>query len=321
MNDENIKLSASKIKTLESCSFIYYAVYHLKLPKTSNTGSNRGLICHGVLESLLNPRRINHYNSIIQDNTITKNKGIYALVKKHAKKLGIDDEENLQMIDEMILIALKNDFFCKGNEKIEAEKEFSIKNENYSILGFVDKTAHFKDEIKIYDYKTSKIKFSKKEIQTNVQALMYSLACYINYKVIPTISFIFLRFPKAPIQEVRKCTLLELKGFEKYLEALTKELKNFSPIKAKSNLAINSPDRRWLCGRNKTKDEKKEDGSPVWGCPFKFAFDYFALLDEKGKVLKTAFNKKELLAAENQKIKKLKYAGCPAFNKSQVLDF
>ena len=47
---EKIKLSASKIKTAEGCSWLYYTKYVLKLPDISNSGASRGTICHLILK-------------------------------------------------------------------------------------------------------------------------------------------------------------------------------------------------------------------------------------------------------------------------------
>ena len=51
---ENKPLSASRIKTLQTCSWQYWCKYHLKLPDKSNHGSLRGTICHAIFENLGN---------------------------------------------------------------------------------------------------------------------------------------------------------------------------------------------------------------------------------------------------------------------------
>ena len=58
---ETKTLSASKIKTLQSCSWLYWCKYHLKLPEESNSGASRGTICHLIFECLGNPRHKHHY--------------------------------------------------------------------------------------------------------------------------------------------------------------------------------------------------------------------------------------------------------------------
>jgi len=66
-------LSASKIKTLNTCSWTYHTSYVLKLPRTSNTGSNLGTITHEILECLQNKRHRKHYNQLISEKTCKNN--------------------------------------------------------------------------------------------------------------------------------------------------------------------------------------------------------------------------------------------------------
>jgi len=42
-------LSASRIKTAQSCSWLYWSKYKLKLPENGNDGARRGTVCHNVL--------------------------------------------------------------------------------------------------------------------------------------------------------------------------------------------------------------------------------------------------------------------------------
>ena len=53
---KNVKekvLSASRLKTLETCSWSYWCNYHLKLPQKQNEGALRGTVCHLVFEMLV----------------------------------------------------------------------------------------------------------------------------------------------------------------------------------------------------------------------------------------------------------------------------
>ena len=49
---ERVTLSASRIKTAQSCSWLYWFKYILKAPDKSNDGAKRGTICHLVFELL-----------------------------------------------------------------------------------------------------------------------------------------------------------------------------------------------------------------------------------------------------------------------------
>ena len=99
INKEKIKLSASKIKTVEGCSWLYYSKYILKLPDISNSGASRGTICHLIFELLLTDRHKKYFEDLCSGKAgVIKNPAIHRLILKNAKKLKVDDEENLDLI-------------------------------------------------------------------------------------------------------------------------------------------------------------------------------------------------------------------------------
>jgi hypothetical protein len=324
---KGIRLSASKIKTLESCPWKYWATYHLLLPRSSNSGAARGTVCHLVLEVLLNSRHRHYIKKIQKAKTIEKFPSISRLVKKKLIQLGYYDEDNHLMCDNMILVALNCDFLGKkGGEVNEPEKEFFLENDNpeYKILGFMDKPVEYKKDKKvvIVDYKTSKQKFTEFECEFNVQALSYILAAR---KVWPdikeaSIEFQFLKFPEQPIVEVT-ATDDEIKGFEKWLSFIYKKVKKFTEPNANdtSNFAKFQPRPKknegfkgpLLCGFAKYPGQLKKDGNPMWHCEHKFAYNYYLLVNDDGESIKTAMTKEELDGSKG-KIIKMRYSGCPA---------
>ena len=64
---EKIRLSASKIKTLDSCSWLFFSKYHLKVPDTTNDGASRGTIVHLIFELLLKPKHKKKWDDEIQE--------------------------------------------------------------------------------------------------------------------------------------------------------------------------------------------------------------------------------------------------------------
>ena len=309
MNKEKIKLSASKIKTIDGCSWLYYSKYILKLPDISNSGASRGTICHLIFELLLNDRHKKYFEDLCSGKSgIIKNPCIHRLILKHAKRLNVNDEENLNLIYDMIQTGLQSDFFCNGSLLVEAESEFKLEEENYIINGFIDKLAIFDDKTyKIYDYKSSKGKFSKDEIDFNLQNLMYSLAVFKTKGHIPDVSFIFLKFKKQPIQEAPKPTLEQLEGFKTYLSYIAGYISDFDLGKATGNLAANSPKKKWMCG---------SDVEGKWICPSRLPVTFYIGVDKNDKFVKSSFNRKELLDDPAiQLINKTEYKGCPYWRK------
>jgi hypothetical protein len=118
---DKIRLSASKLKTAKTCSWLYWVNYHTNFPKSSNDGANRGSVAHYVLECLLRNDRRPYTDKIVNLGNISAVKSVERMAKIHAAKLNVADDENFAMINEFILTALKNDFYCEGATEVIAE--------------------------------------------------------------------------------------------------------------------------------------------------------------------------------------------------------
>lgn len=335
-------LSASRIKNLEGCSYRYWCDYHLNLPSSQNSGAARGTVCHLILECLLNPRHRHYIDVLLKAKTIEAVPSICRLVRKALGKEGSNqeflDEENYKLCDEMILVGLNCDFLGgEGGEVNSPEKEFLIESESpkYKIRGFIDKPVEYPKEkkLKIVDYKTSKSKFPKGELDYNVQAMTYLLAAKQIWPKLTKdacVEFQFLKFPRKPLQEI-KCSEDQLKGFEFYLEHIYGLINNFTEKEAHSNFASNQP---WAgrddgfkgpisCGKASYPGQLKDNGEPMWHCQYKFAYDYYVLLSEEGEIIKSVKEKSELEGLEGV-VEKRRYEGCPAHpqpNSKQKDDF
>lgn len=321
MSKEQI-LSASKIKTFESCSWKYWCNYHLKLPQENNDGARRGTVCHLIFELLVKPRHKKHFDLIMEAQTLDASPAVKRLVKKSLVKEEGYSEENYLLCEEMILVGLDNDFYGAKGEVNSPEKEFLLESESpkYKIRGFIDKPVEYNKKLKIVDYKSSKSKFNKNELKSNVQAMTYTLAAQTIWPKLKNVivEFLFLRFPKSPSQQIR-FTKEQLSGFEYYLEHVYTIINNFTESDAKSNLASTKPmpkrDEGFCgplnCGFAKYKGQLKKDGTLMWHCPFKFDFEYYSLIDADGNLLKTSFNKEDLDDSKGE-IKHQSYGGCPA---------
>jgi hypothetical protein len=304
-----VKLSASKIKTIEGCSWLFHSKYNLKYPDIPNSGASRGTICHLIFELLLNERHKKHFNDLCSGKAgIIKNPSIHRLILKHAKRLNVNDEENLNLIYDMIQTGLQSDFYCSGALEVLPEEEFLIEENDYIINGFIDKLVKYKnDQYKIFDYKSSKSKFSKEEIDFNLQNLMYSLAVFKNKNIIPDVAFIFLKFRKQPIQEAPKPSEEQLSGFKEYLSYIANYISNFDVKTATDNLAAKSMKKKWMCG---------SDVEGKWICPSRKPGTYYIGLDKNDNFVKSSFDRKSLL--EDSKIaliNKVEYKGCPYWRK------
>jgi len=302
MEKELKPLSASRIKTLETCSWVYWNNYHIKVPQSTNDGALRGTICHTIFEILLNKRHLKNYKKIIKENSIKGDAGINRLVNKLLVKSKLS-EDNLKLLDEMILVGLKNDFFGDKGKVVKPEYPFDIKNQNpkYYIKGFIDKPIKHKEEMHIIDYKSSKYKFRGDDLEANIQAMMYSLASKkIWPKLKPIVRFLFLRFPKQPIQELQ-FSEDQIKGFEYYLEHINNYINNFDEKNARVNFAADNDKNKWMC----------QVGG--WKCPYKDSFDYFVKLNDNNEIIESSLDG-TFANKEGFKIEKRRYDGCPKWN-------
>jgi len=307
-------LSASRIKTYETCSWIYWAKYHLHIPDTSNDGARRGTICHLILELLLKDRHKKHYDSIKEASSIQAAPCVDRVLIKYLKKHDMFNDENYNMCDEMLVVALNNDYFGQDTdifgadgyiEKPEQEFEIQSRKPKYKMRGFIDKAIQYKEKgvVRIVDYKSSKQKFRGEELHSNVQAMMYSLAAKKLWpKLKPVVEFLFLRFPRQPLQRL-EFNKDQLSGFETWLEQLFNIINNFTEKDAKENYAADNKSR-WLCGPAKSG----------WECPLKKKTEYYALQNSKGRVLKTSLEEGSLTPSKRgEKVVKKQYEGCPRF--------
>ena len=338
MPEPQTPLSASRIKTAQSCSWLYWCKYKLHLPEKGNDGARRGSICHLIFEVLGVKKRKKYYNKIIKTQDVFSVPSIKKLILKHALKEGVDDIDNVNLMKDMIFNGLSYDFFGGALSKPSqeySEKDFDIvKKEGdicYRVRGFIDKLFLYKKQkfALIRDFKTSKDVFKGKDQTDNLQDLMYSLAVQ---KLFPEYSnrvseFLFLKFDldpnasKSGVVRMKPLETDELKGFELQLTEIQKYLDNFSERDAKYNFAAhqgfpkdNSFSGKLLCGFATRKGELKKDGSPKWHCPMKFDFFYYEVYNSEGKFCKSYFEDSfsESLIPEGGFCELRYYQGCPA---------
>lgn len=358
MNKHSSALSASRIDTLKGCSWVYWSKYKLRLPDSSNDGASRGTICHMIFELFGAERHRSKYDLVLDTNSIFKCPPLKRLVLYHAKKLGVDDDENLELIDSMTLNGLRYDFFGKDfsspDESI-SEKSFDIEisgeDKSYRIRGFIDKLFLYSkgSYALIRDFKSSKQVFKGKKVTDNLQDLMYSLAIshlYPKYKNKQS-EFLFLKFDLSKdmfghsgngVLRMEPLSKEELSGFEHELTEYQKQIDSFDEDNASENFAGSqsypsdgSFGGPLMCGKDGYKISRgkpvlDKNGDPIkaYICAFRKPFSYYALIGECGNVLRTVFEEDEKdlikIKKEKEKIKLMEYSGCPYWTPSEHVD-
>ena len=337
-------LSASRVKKLQACSWSYWCTYKLKLPEKSNEGASRGTICHLIFELLGRRRHLKHYEQIILKDSVFESPPIKRLILYHAKKLEVNDEANLNLIDDMILAGLHFDFFGgrKGKPSTAiSEKSFDItvqeSNKYYRIRGFIDKLFLYKNntEAIIRDFKSSKSIYKGHELDDNLQDLLYTLAVK---KIFPKIDksitqFLFLKFDlegKGNL-EMPVISDAELEGLEIFLSQIQGDIQNFNEKAAHSNFAATQGYPKdgtfgglLMCGKDGFKQSygkavRDAEGNKIkaYICPFRKPMDYYVFFNESGKIIKSCFTDDfpDTLSRlpSTVSFEKRSYAGCPAW--------
>ena len=307
-------LSASRMGTLQKCSWSYWCNYHLKIPQAKNDGQVRGTVCHLIFECLLKKRHKKHFDKIMEVGNLSESAAILRLIEKGLKRDEFYSQENFDLCCKMIFVGLNLDFF--GGTKLAPlpEEKFLLEEDKpeYKIMGYIDKVIRDpkKKTIKIVDYKTSKRKFKGEELTSNLQAMAYTLAAqklWPEYNDI-TVEFQFVKFPRQPIQQI-KVTQKQLDGFEHYMEYIYEIINDFSEESAMTNYAAHSKTDSWLCKAGKT-----------WRCPYLDRKEYYVLLDESDAILKSSF-KDDLSPKEGERSEKRVYSGCPAHKQGDSFGF
>lgn len=302
MKNKDLWLSASTQKLFKSCSLKYYYSKILQIPEDTNQGALSGGIVHECLEYLLKPRRKSVVRKMIKSGELT-NAVTYFLLKRCAK-VGVSPEK-FEDTKNMVLAALTLDFLCKGGKILGTEVEFKIENKEpyYKIKGYIDVLIKYGNKIVVRDYKSQSKIFSEQEIKENLQGYIYTLAAEHQYPdcQVDRVEFLMLKFlDEAPIQ-VFKANKKELEEFKTQLASVYKEMAEFSPENRFDNVAKfkDQPEDgsfggKLLCGFGWKKGDLKKDGNLKYACPFKWGFNYFALREKNGTIVRTSLKKDEL---------------------------
>ncbi len=347
---KEIRLSPSRINSINDCSWQYYASYHLRLPRTGNDGSKRGTICHALLECLVNPRHRKYIQKIVDSGDAFS----IPVIKRFLEMYGVKEKLPLDQvvvnmakdglmthreeINKMIIVALINRFLGEPGDEIRTEIKHTILvngpgGKKFHILGIIDKVFIRRDdkgkiiEVEIVDYKTSSKKFDESDIDANLQGLAYQFFAKDMFPGVKNIkfSFLFLRFPKSPVQQVPYMLDECVDGFEHYLSYITRYMSTFTEAHAKKNFAKNNMASSFLCGRygnkkytiNKKTKEKKEHNEPQFLCSIRDPFEYVAVIDAEGDNVRSAMNVEDLKLQSGETYVTRKYLGCPAWHAQQ----
>lgn len=290
-----------------NCSYLFYQNYIQLVPQKQHESLPKGTLIHLALELLLlKSKRHPWVEIILKKNSINACASIAKLVHKNLAKHKLDTPLVYKEVENCILVGLKQEYFGKPKDgvkpKMLTEQQFSLPLDGYNITGTIDKIALFEDELIIYDYKSSKQKFSGDDKEANVQAMLYLWAARQLFpdKKKYSFKFIFLRFPRNPEQE-HVYSDVQIEGFSSWVAYIIKQMANMDEHMAYSNFAADDKTKSWLCKAGAT-----------WRCPYMDSFEYYDLVDKENQVIKSSFQL-PLNVPQGFRINKKKYEGCARF--------
>ena len=165
-------LSASKIKTFQTCPLQYYAKYELKLKEPPSKAANLGTAVHEVLELLLKTHQM-------------------PSIKEICDKYEVADADR-DLVKKLVVSTLKNNYLDNSKNTHDLEYKFELDiQDGIKILGYIDRLDINDDIATVIDIKTSKYPFTKKELKNNIQSKMYAVAVSMLFPEIKKINTIF----------------------------------------------------------------------------------------------------------------------------------
>jgi hypothetical protein len=245
---KQIRFSASRVKSLLTCSYAFYCKEVLMLPEKVWGRTFVGSCVHSILECLCNPRHKKHYDAIVDKMAkkvaYEKSPVIARFIRIYQWKNPLMTDEMVADINKMLKVALLDtDFFFEGAIKVfEPEFKFEFKVGEATIKGFLDRCAEYPDKIIVRDYKSQRNKFTQDELDENIQALIYQYVMTLNYNKPTEMQFVLLRHgpkkndPLNHLQIVPPPPPEAFEGLKLYIQDIYEKLNGFSYEMACSRL-------------------------------------------------------------------------------------
>lgn len=269
-----IRISASRLKTLSQCSLLFFYQEVLRIPSGSHYKTRIGSAAHTLFECIMHARRRKIFIEIILAGKF--NIYDYPAMVRYIKWVLVRDDISLSSVDEIgellnvAFLGIRKHFLSLDGKSyspppyFENERRFKLYVGETVISGFIDllilwgvtnrDTGQFKpDGGIVIDLKSQGQKFTKASLPSNVQAVCYQLACHKEFGVIPAVEFIMLRHaptlrtPDKHIQRVEPPSLTTLRGFEDYISSIYQKVNKMGMNEALSSVCQDEGFCRNVC--------------------------------------------------------------------------
>lgn len=239
-----IRISASRLKTLQTCTMTFWYEEIKKLPSNTHFKTLAGSTVHEVFEVFFHPKRINLLRKTLLSTKFAEfaSPPIRRLIQIKLNNYGISDRVTVLDIIELLEVAFQGirPHFVDSRrnwsppDKWFSEKRFQITLPSGAVIsGFIDLLLVWSDRIIVCDLKSQGAKFPQASLPHNVQAIMYQTAIFKEYGIIPAVEFVMLRHapttrtPFKHIQRVEAPSPRVLAGLEYYVDSIYKDVNQF----------------------------------------------------------------------------------------------
>jgi hypothetical protein len=237
-----IRISASRLKTLWSCSLQFYYQEILGLPENVHWKTKVGSCVHSTFECIMRkgrPSRLAIFSAAMVSGTIhlRDHPSLIRFVNWQLRREGIDDKVTVDDIEELLRVAFLGirPYFITTDADLNTtytpppdyrnEQRFQMTLPSGAVMsGFIDLLLLWPDRAVCIDLKTQAKKFPRDELPSNVQATIYQLATFREHGLIPTVDFVLVRHapttktPDKHIQRVAPPSEVTLAGLIQYID-------------------------------------------------------------------------------------------------------
>lgn len=253
-----IRISASRLKTLTSCTMLFYYQEIQRLPSSSHWKTRVGSAVHSVFECIMHPRRRALFKQIIESATFNAydHPSILRYIRWYIARedIPLSSVEEISELLNVAFLGIRRHFINSKGEyapppRFVNEHRFQLKVGEATMSGFIDLLILWGDTSPesegggsvfipsgaiVIDLKTQGQKFTRAELPSNGQAIIYQLCVYKEWGIVPAVEFILLRHgptvrtPDKHIQRVEPPSLAALLGLEDYISSTYDRVNQFS---------------------------------------------------------------------------------------------
>lgn len=239
-----IRISASRLKTLWSCSLQFYYQEILNLPESVHWKTRTGSTLHKLFECIMRkdrPARAAVFQATMVSGTIhlPDHPSLTRFVNWQLRREGIDDKVTIAEIEELLRVAFlgirpyfttpeaDGTFTYTPPPDYRNEQRFQMTLPSGAVIsGFIDLLLLWPDRAVCIDLKTQARKFPREELPSNVQAMLYQTATFREHGLVPIVEFILVRHaptlktPDKHIQRVNPPSEVAIGGLIQYIDGI-----------------------------------------------------------------------------------------------------